>query len=114
MNNSDTSFGLTEYELSDLIQHDNNLVIYDLRKKEDFAKGHIKKSILVQYSEENLIDAPKSSKIVLVSKDEEQSKKMASVLRSKGIDAFYLIGGIRNWSKGFYYTNISYVGTGYL
>lgn len=114
MNNSDTSFGLTEYELDDLIQHDSNLVIYDLRKKEDFAKGHIKKSTLVQYNEENLINIPKSSKVVLVSKDEEQSKKMATVLRSKGIEAFYLIGGIRNWSKGFYYTNISYVGTGYL
>ncbi|HET9009262.1 MAG TPA: rhodanese-like domain-containing protein, partial [Nitrosarchaeum sp.] len=51
MKNSDTTFGLTEYELSDLIQHDSNLVICDLRKKEDYAKGHIKKSTLVQYNE---------------------------------------------------------------
>lgn len=114
MKNSDTSFGLTEYELSDLIQHNDNLVICDLRKKEDFAKGHIKKSVLVQYNEENLLDIPKISKVVLISKDEEQSKKMAIALRSHDIDAFYLIGGIKNWSKGLYYTNISYVGTGYL
>lgn len=114
MNNSDTSFGLTEYDLSDLIQHDSNLVIYDLRKKEDFAKGHIKKSILIQYNEENLLDIPKLSKVVLISKDEEQSKKMSIALRSHNIDAYYLIGGIKNWSKGLYYTNISYVGTGYL
>lgn len=113
MKNSDMSFGLTEYELSDLIQHNTNLVICDLRKKEDFAKGHIKKSTLVQYHEKNLIDIPKFSKIVLISKEEEQSKKMANVLRSNGIEAFYLIGGIKNWSKGLYYTNISYVGTGY-
>ncbi|MBI5860261.1 MAG: rhodanese-like domain-containing protein [Nitrosarchaeum sp.] len=114
MNNSDTSFGLTEYELSDLIQHDSNLVICDLRKKEDFAKGHIKRSILVQYNEKTLLDIPKLSKVVLISKDEEQSKKMAIVLRSHDIEAFYLVGGIKNWSKGFYYTNISYVGTGYI
>lgn len=114
MNNSDTSFGLTEYDLSDLIQHDSNLVIYDLRKKEDFAKGHIKKSTLIQYNEENLLDIPKLSKVVLISKDEEQSKKMSIALRSHNIDAYYLIGGIKNWSKGLYYTNISYVGTGYL
>ncbi len=114
MNNSDTSFGLTEYDLSDLIQHDSNLVIYDLRKKEDFAKGHIKKSILIQYNEENLLDIPKLSKVILISKDEEQSKKMSIALRSHNIDAYYLIGGIKNWSKGLYYTNISYVGTGYL
>ncbi len=114
MKNPDISFGLTEYELSDLIQHNSNLVICDLRKKEDFAKGHIKKSILVQYNEENLLDIPKLSKVVLISKDEEQSKKMVIALRSHDIDAFYLIGGIKNWSKGLYYTNISYVGTGYL
>ena len=114
MNHSDTSSGLTEYELYDLIQHNSNLVICDLRKKEDFDKGHIKKSTLVQYNEENLLDIPKLSKVVLISKDEEQSKKMAIALRSHDIDAFYLIGGIRNWSKGLYYTNISYVGTGYL
>lgn len=114
MKTFDTSFGLTEHELSDLIQHEDNLVICDLRKKEDFAKGHIKKSILVQYDEENLLDIPKLSKVVLISKDEEQSKKMAVALRSKNIDAFFLIGGIKNWSRGLYYTNISYVGTGYL
>ncbi|MGI0056342.1 MAG: rhodanese-like domain-containing protein [Nitrosarchaeum sp.] len=113
MENLGTSFGLTECELSDLIQHDGNLMIYDLRKKEEFAKGHIKKSIIMQYNKENLIDVPKLSKIVLISKDEEQSKNMANVLRSHGIDALYLIGGIKNWSKGLYYTNISYVGTGY-
>ena len=114
MNNSDMSFGLNESQLYDLIQHDNNLVICDLRKKEDFAKGHIKNSILVQYNEENLLDIPKLSKVVLISKDEEQSKKMSITLRAHDIDAYYLIGGIKNWSKGLYYTNISYVGTGYL
>jgi len=113
MHNSDTSFGLTECELSDLIQNHSNLVICDLRKKEDFAKGHIKKSILVQYNEENLLDIPNLSKVVLISKDGEQSRKMTIALRSHDIDAFYLIGGIKNWSKGLYYTNISYVGTGY-
>ena len=113
MKTSDTQFGLTESELFDLIFHNCNLVIYDLRKKEDFAKGHVKKSTLIQFDEKHLIDVSKSSQVVLVSKDEEQSKTMAIALRSHNIDAFYLIGGIKNWSKGFYYTNISYVGTGY-
>ncbi len=112
MENKPTLFGLTECELSDLIQHDNNLVVYDLRKNEEFAKGHIKKSIIAQYTEGNLLNVPKSSKIVLISKDGEQSKKMANALHSSGFDAMYLIGGIENWPNGLYYTNISYVGTG--
>ena len=106
-------FGLTEKELSDLICNDGELVIYDLRKKEDFAKGHIKKSILIQFDEKNLINSLRSSKVVLVSKDEEQSKKMALSLNNQNINAFYLIGGIKNWTRGLYCTNISYVGTGY-
>lgn len=113
MKDSVLSYGLTEKELSDLIYVGGELLIYDLRKKEDFAKGHIKKSILIQFDEENLINTSKSSKVVLVSKDEEQSKKMALSLRNQNIDAFYLIGGIKNWTLGLYCTNISYVGTGY-
>jgi len=114
MNNSAMLFGLTETELFDLICQNNNLIVYDLRKKEDFAKGHIKKSTLIQFDENHLIDvSKKSSKIVLISNNEEQSKKMVIALRSHNIDAFYLIGGIKNWSKGLYYTNISYVGMDY-
>ncbi|EPA06673.1 rhodanese-like domain-containing protein [Candidatus Nitrosarchaeum limnium] len=113
MKDSDMSFGLTEKELYDLICNNDELLIYDLRKKEEYAKGHIKKSILIQFDEKNLINASKSSKVVLVSKDEEQSKKVALSLRNQNIDAFYLIGGIKNWTRGLYCTNISYVGTGY-
>jgi len=107
------SFGLTEFQLCDLLKSDGTVAIYDLRKKEDFAKGHIKKSLLVKYDQEKFIDVPKNYKVVLVSYDEEQSKKMATVLRSHGIIAFYLIGGIKNWTRGLYCTNIAYVGTGY-
>jgi len=110
---NDHSLGLTEFQLSDMLEIDTSLVICDLRKKEDFAKGHIKKSILVKYDEEKLLDVPQNSKIVLVSYDEEQSKKMAAALRSQNIEAHYLIGGIKHWSQGLYCTNISYVGTGY-
>ena len=113
MINSDICIGFTESELLDLIKNDSNITICDLRKKEEFAKGHIKKSILANYAEESLLDVPKHSKVILISKDEEQSKKIAAVLRSNDIDAYYLIGGITNWPYRLYYTNISYVGTGY-
>ena len=112
MSNND-SLGLTEFQLSDMLKTETSLVICDLRKKEDFAKGHIKKSILVKFDEKKLLDVPQNSKIVLVSYDEEQSKKMAAALYSQNIKAYYLIGGIKHWTRGFYCTNISYVGTGY-
>lgn len=111
MENSD--IGLTPSELLNFIKTDNDIVIYDLRKKEEFAKGHIKKSSLVNYTEGSLIDVPKHSKIILISKDDEQSRQMAIALRSHDIDAHYLIGGINNWPYRLYFTNISYVGTEY-
>lgn len=113
MINSDIRIGFTESELLDLIKNDSDITICDLRKKEEFAKGHIKKSILAKYTEESLLDVPKHSKVILISKCEEQSKKMAMALRSNDIDAYYLIGGIASWPYRLYYTNISYVGTGY-
>ena len=92
---------------------DSKLIICDLRKKEDFSKGHIKKSVLVKFDEKNLIDVPPDSKIVLVGYDDIQSKRIMSVLRRNNIDAYYLIDGIKGWHLGLYCTNISYVGTGY-
>ena len=110
---NDDSLGLTEFQLLDMTKSDPSLVICDLRKKEDFAKGHIKKSILVKYAEDKLLDILPNSNVVLVSYNEEQAKKMASALNSQNIKVHYLIGGIKNWTQGFYCTNISYLGTGY-
>ena len=110
---NDDSLGLTEFQLSDMTKSDPSLVICDLRKKEDFAKGHIKKSILAKYDEDKLLDVPPNSNVVLVSYDEEQAKNMASALHSQNIKIHYLIGGIKNWTQGLYCTNVSYVGTGY-
>ena len=110
---NDVSLGLTEFQLSDMSKADPSLIICDLRKKENFAKGHIKKSILAKYDQEKLLDIPQDSTVVLVSYDDEQSKKMASVLNSHNISVYYLIGGIRCWTQGLYCTNISYVGTEY-
>ena len=110
---TDDSLGLTEFQLDDMLSSDHSLVVCDLRKKEDFAKGHIKQSILAKYDEKKLLDVPQNTKVVLVSYDGEQSKKIASALRSHNFDVHYLIGGIRRWTRGLYCTNISYVGTGY-
>ncbi|WP_249111135.1 rhodanese-like domain-containing protein [Nitrosopumilus sp. K4] len=109
----ENSFGLTEFQLSDLLKTNPKVTICDLRKKEDFAKGHIKKSLLAKFDEEKLLDVSQTSKVVLVSYDEKQAKEMASALRSHGFDTYYLIGGMRNWTLGLYCTNVSYVGTGY-
>ena len=110
---NENPFGLTQFQLSDMSKNDSSVVVCDLRKKEDFAKGHIKKSILAKFDEEKLIDIPKNTKVVLVSYNDEQSKNMAIALRANNIEAYYLMGGISEYTLGLYCTNILYVGTGY-
>ena len=104
--------GINQSELLHLMQQ-SSVVIVDLRKKEDFAKGHIKGSVLAQFNEETLLDVPTNSILILVSNDEEQSKNMAISLNTNSIEAKYLKGGLTNWTHGLYCTNISYVGTDY-
>lgn len=107
-----SDYGLSESKLNELRKKNPDLVIFDLRKKEEFAKGHIKGSRLVEFDERELIKSSGKT-MVLVSKSEEQSKKLADILRSKNIESFFLIGGIKGWTRGLYCKNIEYVGTDY-
>lgn len=105
-------FGITDLQLLEL-KTKPDVVLIDLRKKEEFAKGHIKGSKILKLDETKILDVPKNSKIILISYYEDQSKTMANKLRSNSFDCYYLIGGLKNWKRGLYCTNISYVGTNY-
>ena len=105
--------GISENELLDLKKNNPNLILIDIRKKEDFAKAHIKGSQLMKLDEDTLLDVPKSSTIVLIGDSEHQSRIIAEKLHEKKFDIYYLVGGIKNWSRGFYCTNINYVGKNY-
>ena len=107
-----SNVGITDSELVQL-KTTPNVVLIDLRKKEEFAKGHIKGSKILKLDEKKILDIPRNSKIILISYYEEQSKIMANKLRDNNFDCYYLIGGLKNWTRGLYCTNISYVGTNY-
>ncbi len=107
------ALGITESKLLEL-KSKNNVVVVDLRKKQDFAKAHIKGSILANYDEKSLLTVSGNPTVVLVSDNAEQSKNMANALHAQGFDVYFLEGGLKNWTRGFYCTNISYVGTNYL
>lgn len=105
--------GISESQLIEFRQTKPNILLIDLRKKEDFAKGHIKGSNILALDEEKILNIPEHTPIILISYEEKQSKIMANTLREKNFETYYLVGGLRNWSRGLYCTNISYVGTNY-
>lgn len=94
-------------------KNNQNLVLLDIRKKEDFAKAHIKGSQLIEFDENSILNVPKNNIVVLVGDSEKQTQTIAEKLRKKNFDAYYLVGGIKSWTMGFYCTNINYVGTDY-
>lgn len=109
--------GLTASQLEELMKKESHLLIYDLRNKSEYCKGHIKGSILVGKSietdEQKIPIVPENTLVVLVGKHEENERHLAELMRSSGDDAYYLKGGIYSWTKRLYFINPVYAETGY-
>lgn len=86
------------------IRSESPLLIFDLRLKEEFQKGHIEGSshaVCDARAKETIMPKiPKNVKIVLVDGDGSMSAQTAQMMRSMGFDVHYLKGGIKSWNKG--------------
>ena len=102
MNQSTNIHGLTEDELRTVISQEDHLLLFDLREKEQFEKNHVKGSVHavcdVQAKEKIMPNIPKNTKIILISDPEDFSKEIANMMRSFGLEAYYLQGGFASWS----------------
>ena len=101
MNQSTKIHGLTAEKLSTEISQDAPLLLFDLRDKDQFENNHVKGSVHAvcdaQAKEKIMPNIPKNIKIVLISDSEEFSKETAMMMRSFGLDAYYLEGGYASW-----------------
>lgn len=103
-----TQLGISSEQLEqDLIQQ-KPLLLFDLRTKESFEKSHISGSVHavcdINAKEKIMPKIPKNAKIILISDPEEYAKETAHMMKSFGLDVYYLIGGFHSWkgsiSKG--------------
>ena len=101
--NSSNDSKITSSNLFDSIQNKEPLLLFDLRLPGEYEQGHIKGSIHAvcdaRAKEVFLPKIPKNVKIVLIDNDETMSAAMATMMRSKGFDAYYLKGGMKNWTQ---------------
>lgn len=91
---------ITPETLKQMISNENDLVIVDVREKEEFAEGHIAGAQLVPLSEfqSRVNELPKDKKVVLVCLSGSRSSQAAAYLVQLGYNqVFNLDGGMSVW-----------------
>lgn len=88
-------------EVKAQLDSNENIVILDVRTKQEYKEGHIPKSILVPVGEiskriENVV-SDKDKKIVVYCRSGNRSKVAANNLLKMGYKNVYDLGGINKW-----------------
>ena len=99
----DDQFAVTSDDLYDSLQKNEQLLVFDLRLKETYESAHIKGSVHavcdVNTKETIMPKIPKNVKIVLVDDDGKMASDTSAMMRSFGLDAYFLQGGMKQWGK---------------
>ncbi len=89
-------------ELSSDLEGGRPLLVFDLRLKENFARGHVKGSVHAvcdsRAKETIMPKIPRGVRIVLIDEDGSVSSQTAGMMASYGLDAHFLRGGIKSWA----------------
>ncbi|MDU4890845.1 MAG: rhodanese-like domain-containing protein [Clostridium sp.] len=89
-------------ELQNKIKENDDLVILDIREKEDYERGHIENAILLAQNEvvheiEN-IAFEKDTPICVYCYSGNRSSRVAMILEYLGYSEVYNLGGIDKWT----------------
>ena len=93
------------FELKDKLQKGENVLLLDVREKEEFDQSEDKiegsqnipmGKVFVEASKGNL---PKDKKIITICKSGTRCEIVTRELKQKGYDIEYLEGGLEEWSK---------------
>lgn len=100
--NYDDKVELTPSELQDYLDKKESLLLFDLRLQNVYESGHIRGSVHAvcdTKSKETLMpNIPKNVKVILLDSDGSLSAETTVMMRSFGLDAYYLQGGMENWN----------------
>lgn len=95
---------LNSDELYSLLEKKEPMLLFDLRLLESYKSGHIDGSVHAvcdaKAKETIMPQIPKNVKTVLVDDDGTIASEISIMMRSFGLDAHYLKGGMKEWHKG--------------
>lgn len=101
--NNIKKFEVTSDELYDLLQKKESLLLFDLRLQETYNAGHINGAVHavcdVRTKDTIMPKIPKNIKLILIDDDGIMSEETTKMMRSFGLDAHYLQGGMKSWHK---------------
>jgi len=96
-------FEITADELYDSLQNKEPLLLFDLRLQDTYKDGHISGSVHAvcdtRTKETLMPKIPKNVKLVLIDGDGAIAEETVMMMRSFGLNANYLKGGMKNWTK---------------
>ncbi|WP_297990659.1 MBL fold metallo-hydrolase [Anoxybacillus sp.] len=105
-------YALTAQQINEMIVNKEPFFLFDVRNESDFADWKIEgeqiEYLNIPYFElidgvEPVLDRlPKDKKIVVVCAKEGSSMMVAEMLAEKGLEVFYLKGGMKAWSEYLY------------
>ena len=99
----DNQYVITSNDLYDSLQKNDHLLVFDLRLQEAYESGHIKGSVHavcdVKAKDTIMPKIPRNVKIVLVDDDGKMAAETSAMMRSFGLDAHFLQGGMKQWNK---------------
>lgn len=100
---SSKEFEITADALYISLQNKESLLLFDLRLQDIYKEGHINGSVHAvcdtRTKDTLMPKIPKNVKLVLIDDDGMMAEETAVMMRSFGLDAHYLKGGMKNWTK---------------
>jgi phage shock protein E len=97
----DTFSNITPEEAKKRLDNEKNIILLDVRTKEEYETGHIKDSrlmpvdIIKEESVKTLVD--KDTTIFVYCRSGSRSSAAAKILSEQGYKNVYNLGGITNW-----------------
>ena len=102
MEQNTQNLAMSAKQLNEELSQQNPLLLFDIRIREKFEESHVEGSVHAvcdaQSKEKIMPKIPKNAKIVLISEPEEHSKEVALMMKSFGLDSYYLDGGFSSWN----------------
>ncbi|NQV40333.1 MAG: MBL fold metallo-hydrolase [Nitrosopumilus sp.] len=103
MTKSTNEFEITPEDLNNSLEKNEPMFLFDLRLQDMYKEGHIDGSVHAvcdtRTKDTLMPKIPKNVKLVLIDEDGKMSAETVAMMRSFGLDAYYLKGGMKNWTN---------------
>ncbi|GAB63783.1 MAG: rhodanese-like domain-containing protein [Candidatus Jettenia sp.] len=96
---------ITPKQAKELIDHEKDIFILDVRTEEEYDKVHLKSANLIpiQELEQNIERIPKDKQVIVHCAAGVRSAKACKLLKDKGLKELYnMEGGINKWQEEGY------------